>query len=149
VDRLTHRRGPSLPIENQKKNPKVPCSVKIIFSIHADHPGARPDRPHLLCQTSDDAFNAIIVVDIAVTADHCKSNCLCAGVDHPGEGRGLSACGRKLATTRKWLVAINTIPTTSILYTQASTTRIHCKEQRLHSIHSQSIKVLSKCHNCV
>jgi hypothetical protein len=90
-----------LPIENQKKPAKVPCSVKLIFSVHADHPGARPDRPHLLCQTSDDAFNVIIVVDIAVTTDHCKSNRWCAGVDRPGEGSRLSACGRKLAMTRK------------------------------------------------
>jgi predicted 3-demethylubiquinone-9 3-methyltransferase (glyoxalase superfamily) len=35
--------------------------------------------------------------------------------------------------TRKWLVAINTTPTTSIQFIQATTTHIHCKEQRLQA----------------
>jgi hypothetical protein len=57
-----------LPVENQK-NPKVPDSVKLIFSILADRPGIWSDHPRLLYMTSNDAFNALIVVDIFVTAD--------------------------------------------------------------------------------
>jgi hypothetical protein len=68
--------------------------------------------------TSDDALNAI-VVDMSVTADRCDFSHWCAGEDRPDEGRGPSAVGRKGATTRKWLGAINTTPTTSIHLTQA------------------------------
>jgi hypothetical protein len=46
-------------------------SVKSIFSVLADCLGAQPDRPRVLCLTFDDAFNALVVVDIAVIADHC------------------------------------------------------------------------------
>jgi hypothetical protein len=37
--------------------------------------GARPDHPRLLYLTSDDAFNALIAVDIVVTIDRCVSSC--------------------------------------------------------------------------
>ena len=65
VDRLT--------VENQK-NPKVLGSVKFIFSVFVDN-------PRLLYLTSDDTFNALIVVDIAITADRCVSSHYCAGAD--------------------------------------------------------------------
>jgi hypothetical protein len=43
---------------------------------------------------------------------------ICRG-EPSGPGRGPSAVGRDGATTRKWLVAINSTPTTSIHFTQA------------------------------
>jgi hypothetical protein len=55
-----------LPVENQK-NPKVSDSVKFIFSVLAD-------SPRLLYLTSNDAFNALIVVDITINANHCVSS---------------------------------------------------------------------------
>jgi hypothetical protein len=64
-----------LPVENQK-NPKVPGSVKFIFSVLAN-------SPRLLYLTSDDTFNALIVVDITITADRCVSSHYCAGADCP------------------------------------------------------------------
>jgi hypothetical protein len=41
------------------------------------------------------------------------------GIDRPDQRHGPSAVGRKGAAARKWLVAINTTPTTSIHYTEA------------------------------
>jgi hypothetical protein len=55
----------------KQKPPKVMGSVKCIFSILTDRPGARPDRPQLLYLTSDNTFNALVAVDIVVTADCC------------------------------------------------------------------------------
>jgi hypothetical protein len=54
------------PVENQK-TPKVSGSVKFIFSVLAD-------RSLLFYLISDDAFNALIDVDIDVTADSCDFN---------------------------------------------------------------------------
>jgi hypothetical protein len=78
--RREHRLGPSSdrppsgadrsPIENQR-NPKVTGSVKFIFSVLTDRLGARPNHPRLLYLISDDTFNALIAVDITVTADRC------------------------------------------------------------------------------
>jgi hypothetical protein len=48
----------------KQKTPKVTGSVKCIFSVLAD-------RPRLLYLISDDAYNALVAVDIAVTADRC------------------------------------------------------------------------------
>jgi hypothetical protein len=33
--------------------------------------GARLDHPRLLYLTSNNAFNALIAIDIVITADHC------------------------------------------------------------------------------
>jgi hypothetical protein len=60
-----------------------------------------------------------IAVDIAVTADRCVFSRWYAGGGPSGPGRGPSVVGRDGATAMKWLVAINTTPTTSIHYTQA------------------------------
>jgi hypothetical protein len=48
--------------------------VKYILASSRTVRGARSNRPRLLCLTSDDAFNALVVVDIAVTADRCDFN---------------------------------------------------------------------------
>jgi hypothetical protein len=52
-----------LPVE-KPENPKVTGLVKCIFSVLADRPG---------CMTgpSVNALNALVAVDIAVTADRC------------------------------------------------------------------------------
>jgi hypothetical protein len=76
--------------------------------------GARPNHPRLLYLTSDDAFNALVTVDIAVTAGRYDFSRWCARADRPNQWRGPSVVGRTRATTRKWLVAINATPTTSI-----------------------------------
>jgi hypothetical protein len=60
------------PIENQR-NPKVTGSVKFISSVLANRPGCTGGSSRLLYLTSDNIFNALIAVDIAFTADHCKS----------------------------------------------------------------------------
>jgi hypothetical protein len=59
--------GTDRSIVEKPENPKVMGSVKCIFSVLADHPGARPDCPRLIYLTSDDALNA----PIAVIVDHC------------------------------------------------------------------------------
>jgi hypothetical protein len=51
--------GADRSVDENQKNPKVTGSVKCIFSVLANRPGARPDRPRLLYLTSDDALNAI------------------------------------------------------------------------------------------
>jgi hypothetical protein len=65
-----------------------------------------------LYRASDDAFNAIMVVDIAVITDCCYSTIDLVGEDRPDQTHGSSAYGRKLAMARWWLVAINITPTT-------------------------------------
>jgi hypothetical protein len=85
-----------LHIENQKTL-KVPGSVKFILTSSRTVWDAWPDYPQILYLTSNDTFNALI----AITADRCNSSCWCAGVDHPGQERGPSTCGKKLATIRK------------------------------------------------
>ncbi len=62
--------------------------------------------------TSDDAFNAIIAVDIAVITDRCDLAVDLAGLDRSDQECGPSAFGRKWTTARRWLVAVNTTPTT-------------------------------------
>jgi hypothetical protein len=112
------------------------CHVRTV------RPHARTIRRHnrtvciKLYLTSDDAFNAMITVII----DRCDLAIDLAGVDHLDQER---------ETTRRWLLSINTTLTTPFKGTQASTTHIHCKEKIRHSICTQSIKVLSKFHNCV
>jgi hypothetical protein len=54
-----------------------------------------------------DVFNTIIAIDIDVITDYCDLAIDLAGVDHP-EDSGSSTVGRIKATTRMWLVAINT-----------------------------------------
>jgi hypothetical protein len=49
----------------------VTCSVKCILASSWTILGARLDRPRLLYLTSDDTFNALIAVDIVISADHC------------------------------------------------------------------------------
>ena len=89
------------------------------FSVHADHSEARLDHLRQLYLTSNNIFNTIIAVDIAVVADRCKFSRWYAGSDRPDVQRGWSTCGRMKTTTMWWLRAINTTPTTSIQYTQA------------------------------
>jgi hypothetical protein len=55
----------------KQKNPKVMGSVKCIFSVLAAVRGARLDCLRLLYLTSNKALNALVAVDIAVTADRC------------------------------------------------------------------------------
>ena len=109
--------GPSanhLPIEN-KRNPKVTSSIKFIFSVLANRPRCTVDCQRLLYLTSDDAFNALIAIDIAITANRCDFSRWCAWVD-----RLYQECGPSGWQKVKWSVAINTIPTTSIHLIQAS-----------------------------
>jgi hypothetical protein len=49
----------------------VTGSVKCILASSWTVRGARPDRPRLFYLTSDDTFNALVAVYIAITADHC------------------------------------------------------------------------------
>jgi hypothetical protein len=81
--------------------------------------GAWPNRTRLLYLTSVNTFIALKTVDIAVFVDCCNFSRWCAGVDRLGQERGPSAVDRKWATPRKWLVAINTTPTTFIHIIQA------------------------------
>jgi hypothetical protein len=105
-------------VKNQK-NLKVTGSVKCIFSILADRPGCTTG---LFATALSDLLRRIkcsIAIDIAVTADRCDFSHWCAGVDYLDQGRRPSTVGKKEATTRKWLEAINTSPTTSIHFIQA------------------------------
>jgi hypothetical protein len=116
-----HRPRPSAdrPIGEEPKNSKVTGSVKWIIASSRTVRGARPD--HLRLPLSDiwRRTKFYIAIDIAVSADRCDFSRWCAGADRPDQGRGPSAVGRKGATARKWLRAINTTPTTSIHFIQA------------------------------
>jgi hypothetical protein len=58
-------------VENQKKSEGARFG-KMNFSVHADHSEARLDHLRQLYLASNNIFNTIIVVDIAVVADRCK-----------------------------------------------------------------------------
>jgi hypothetical protein len=111
--------GADRPVSEKPKNPKVMGSVKWIIASSRTILGARPDRPQLPLSDTWRRIKCKIVVDIVVTANRCVFSCWCAGADRPDQGRGPSTVGRIGATARKWLVAINTTPTTSIHFTQA------------------------------
>jgi hypothetical protein len=110
--------------------------------------GAQPDRPQLLYLTYDDALNALVAIDIAVTADRCNFSRWCTYTNRPGQGHGPSVVTKKKATARKWLVAINTTPTTSIQWIQASHSLSF--NTRAFTSTKDTIKLpnLSKFHNC-
>jgi hypothetical protein len=112
--RREHRPGPSSdrsPIENQQ-NPKVTGLLKCIFSVLADRPGCTngPSTTDL-----SDIWRHIYCTYSSWYNSYCWplrfQSLMCRG--------GPSAVGRKEATARKWLVAVNTTPTTSIQYIQA------------------------------
>jgi hypothetical protein len=111
------RRGPSGRRRTEK--PERDGFGKMNDSVLADHPGARLDRPRLPLSDIWWCIKCYIAVDIAVIADRCDFSRWCAGADRSDHGRGPSAVGRKGATARKWLRAINTTPTTSIHLIQA------------------------------
>jgi hypothetical protein len=111
--------GADRPVGAEPKNPKVKGSVKWIIASSRTVRGARPDRPRLPLSDIWRRIKCYIAVDIAVTADRCDFSRWCAGADRPDQGCGPPAVGRKGATARKWLGAINTTPTTSIHLTQA------------------------------
>jgi hypothetical protein len=98
----------------EPENSKVTGSVKWIIASSRTIRGARPDRPRLPLSDNWRHIKCYIVVDIVVTAERCDFSRWCAGADRPDQGHGPSAVGRKEATGRKWLGAINTTPTTSI-----------------------------------
>jgi hypothetical protein len=111
--------GADRSVDTEPKNPKVTGSVKWIIASSRTVQDARPDRPRLPLSDIWRCIKCIIAVDIAVTADRWDFSRWCAEADRPDQGRGPSAVGRIGATARKWLVAINTTPTTSIQHTQA------------------------------
>jgi hypothetical protein len=82
------------PVENHK-NTKVPSLVKFILASSRTVRGAWSDHPRLLYLTSNDVFNALIAVDIAIIAECCDSSRWYAGADRPAHGCGPSTCGRK------------------------------------------------------
>jgi hypothetical protein len=103
----------------EPKNPKVTGSVKWIIASSRTVRCARPDRPRLPLSDIWQHIKCYIAVDIAVTVDRSDFSHWCAGADRPDQKRGPSAVGRKRASARKWLRAINTTPTISIHFTQA------------------------------
>jgi hypothetical protein len=121
---------------------------KINFSVHADRLDARSNRPCQLYLTSNDTFNAIIVVNVAVTTNHCKSSRWCVKVDRPDEGRETSMCGRLKAMTMWWLRAINITPTTPIHMHPSIHSSHSLQEQVLTPSHTHKPQNSSKCHNC-
>jgi hypothetical protein len=56
----------------------------------------------------------IIAFDIAVTINCCDPVVDLVGVDCTNQRRGPFTCRRKVATTRRWLVAINSTPATPL-----------------------------------
>jgi hypothetical protein len=135
------------PVGAEPKNPKVTGSVKWIIASSGTVRGARPDRPRLPLFDIWRRIKWYIAVGIAVTADRCDFSRWCAGADRPDQGRGPSAVGRKGATTRKWLGAINTTPTTSIHFNQALQSLTF--NTRASNLFQDTIKAsnLSKFHN--
>jgi hypothetical protein len=88
------------PVGEEPKNPKVTGSVKWIIASSRTVRGARPDRPRLPLSNIWRRIKCKVAVDIAVTADRCVFSRWCAGADHPDQGRGPSAVGRKGATAK-------------------------------------------------
>jgi hypothetical protein len=117
ADRLAS--GAGRPVSEEPKNPKVTGSVKWIIASSRTVRGARLNRPRLPLSDIWRCIKCYIAVDIAVIVDRCDFSRWCAGADRPDQGHGPSAVGRKGATVRKWLGAINITPITSIQYTQA------------------------------
>jgi hypothetical protein len=109
------RREPS----GRHRNQKVTGSVKWIIASSRTVRNARPDRPRLPLSDIWWRIKCIIAVDITVTADRWDFSRWCAEADRSDQGRGPSAVGRIGATARKWLMDINTTPTTSIQFNQA------------------------------
>jgi hypothetical protein len=107
--------GADRPDGAEPKKLKVTGLVKWIIASSRTVRGARPDHSRL---PLSDIWRCIKCY-IAVTADRCDFSHWYAGADRPDQGRGPSAVGRKEATARKWLGAINTTPTTSIYFIQA------------------------------
>jgi hypothetical protein len=103
----------------QNRKPKCDGFGKWIIASSRTIRGARLDRPWLPLSDIWRCIKCYIAIDIAVTANRCDFSRWCAGADRPDQERGPSAVGRKGATARKWLEAINTTPTTSIHFTQA------------------------------
>jgi hypothetical protein len=83
--------------------------------------------------TSDDTFNATIVVGIAIVTNRCDSAVDLVGVNHPEQDHGLSSCGRKVVTARWWWSAINTTPITPFNGTQAFQLLHSLQRAKLHS----------------
>jgi hypothetical protein len=94
---------------------------------------------------SDDTFNVIIDVDIAVVTYRCDPVVDLAGANCPDQEHGPSAHGRKVLTARKWLIAINTTPIISIQHTQAFQPPHSLKIARLYSKASHKHQRSSKC----
>jgi hypothetical protein len=133
-------------LKNQK-NPKVTGSIKFIFSVLVDRPGCTTGPSTIALSDIWQRIKSYITADIAVTADRCDFSRWCAGANSPDQGHGPSAVGRIGATTRKWLEAINTTPTTSIQHTQALHSYIF--NTRASNPFQDTIKAsnLSKFHN--
>ena len=100
--------GADRPVGENQKNPKVTGSVKCIFSVLTDRPGCTIGPSVTALSDIWRRIKCFIAVDIAVTADRYDFSRWCAGEPRPDQRRGPSAVGRKGATTRKWLGAINT-----------------------------------------
>jgi hypothetical protein len=94
-------------------------SVKCFFSVLADHPGCTTGPSATTLSDIRRHIKCAIAVDIAATVDRCDFSRWCAGADRPVQEHGPSAVNRIGATTKKWLEAINTTPTTSIYHNQA------------------------------
>jgi hypothetical protein len=110
------------------------------FSVtHGLFGGHKQTICNRLYLTYDVALNVIIVIDISVITDRCDPVVDHTGADHPGQYHEPFACGRTIVTTRRWLVAINTIPTTPSMKSKISKLSKHfthshsLQEQELHS----------------
>jgi hypothetical protein len=122
-------RGPSaLCLSNKPKSVRF---GKINYIVHAN------------------SFNAIITVDIAIITERCDRDIDLAGANSSDQERGSSVFGRIETIVRRWLMDINTTPTTPFNGTQALQLPHSSQRERLHSIHTKSMKILSNCRNCV
>jgi hypothetical protein len=137
--------GADRPVGEEPKNPKVTGSVKWIIASLRTIRGAWPDSPRLPLSDIWRRIKCKVAVDIAVTADRCGCSRWCVGADRPDQGRGPSAVGRKGATTRKWLGAINTTqppPFTTLKHSNLSHSiqelAIHSKTESKHPISPSS-----------
>jgi hypothetical protein len=136
------------PVVEKPENPEGDGFGKMHFSILVD-------RPRCTAGPSATALSDIwwhikctIVIDIDVIADRCDFNRWCEGADRPDQGRGPSAVGRKGATARKWLEAINATPTTSIHFIQASHSLSFNARAFTSTKDTFKLPNLSKFHNC-
>jgi hypothetical protein len=120
-----------------RADPRLPINTPVQHHCEGGEE-KKHDCPNTLC---NQASNLFLFFHYLGSVDHvfASSNNVqgqtvrTRGTNRLDQGHGPYAVGRKEATTRKWLVAINSTPTTSIHLSKHSTHSHSIQEQAIHS----------------